>query len=503
MNHVKKYKKYQLWLESHSILMIFIASFLFALIGLWIGMQQSVWFDEAYSIMVANTSIGQLINLTAVDTHPPLYYIVLKLWASIFGWSELALRSLSVIASASAVFVGLLLIRRLFDVRSALITIPFVMLAPFLLRYAFEIRMYALASLICISATFVLILAIESKNKMRQWILYSIYAVLVAIGVYTLYYTVLLWLAHFVYLVWLTKKNKQACIRSPWLLAYAGSIVLFLPWMPTFISQISNGALAPISQPLTVENLLGIVSFQFLYRPFWQLDAIWSLVFIALISGLIYLGIKAKKKKKKPEKKYILLLLAYFLIPIIILTIVSIFRPMYVERYLAHVSIAMILLSAVIVAIANRNGKLITRLLSIAVFSILFAGTVRLVEVGNFNFQRLQTPQIDSAVASIDCSDGQTVLAADPYVAIELSFYLSDSCDMRFFSETAELSGGYAPLSNSPKRVFDPASELSGIDKITYVYYGEPKLNMPVDLSQVSTLSFDSLNVDSYQSKDR
>ena len=60
MNHVKKYKKYQLWLESHSILMIFIASFLFALIGLWIGMQQSVWFDEAYSIIVANTVLYTL-----------------------------------------------------------------------------------------------------------------------------------------------------------------------------------------------------------------------------------------------------------------------------------------------------------------------------------------------------------------------------------------------------------------------------------------------------------
>ena len=42
-------------------------------IGLWIGLRQSVWFDEAYSIMVAKQSMGEAIRLTALDTHPPLY----------------------------------------------------------------------------------------------------------------------------------------------------------------------------------------------------------------------------------------------------------------------------------------------------------------------------------------------------------------------------------------------------------------------------------------------
>ena len=55
-------------------------------IGLWIGLRQSVWFDEAYSIMVAKQSVGEAIRLTALDTHPPLYYLFLKAWACLFGW---------------------------------------------------------------------------------------------------------------------------------------------------------------------------------------------------------------------------------------------------------------------------------------------------------------------------------------------------------------------------------------------------------------------------------
>ena len=37
-------------------------------ISLWIGLQQSVWFDEAYSIYVAKQPLGQLIQLVAADT---------------------------------------------------------------------------------------------------------------------------------------------------------------------------------------------------------------------------------------------------------------------------------------------------------------------------------------------------------------------------------------------------------------------------------------------------
>ena len=77
-----------------------------AALSLWIGLRQSVWFDEAYSIMVAKRSASEIIRLSALDTHPSLYYLILKIWANVFGWSELALRSLSVIFYGASIAVA-------------------------------------------------------------------------------------------------------------------------------------------------------------------------------------------------------------------------------------------------------------------------------------------------------------------------------------------------------------------------------------------------------------
>lgn len=489
------------WVEKHHALVITIGVFLFMALSLWIGLRQSVWFDEAYSILVAKLPLGELLHMTALDTHPPLYYILLHGWAQIFGWGEVALRSFSVIAAGGAVAIGVLLVRRLFGVRAALITLPFVVFAPFLLRYGFEIRMYALASLICIAATYLLVAAQEGKNRTQQWLLYGGYAALVVLGVYTLYYTALVWIAHLVWLIWSTKKDKKPLMKSPWIVAYAGSVLLFLPWLPTFLSQVSNGALAPISQPLTVDNLLGIVSFQFLYQPVWQLNALWSLVFVGLVAAIVVLTVKAMPFVKKNEWRSLALLFAYFMVPIVILTLVSIFRPMYVERYLAHVTLGMTLLVGVLIAFALRDGKRVTKLLAVTVLVISIAGTAQLLQVGNYNFQRLQRPDVKMASETIDCQDGQTVLAADPYTAIELSYYLPADCDLRFYSETASLSGGYAPLSDSPKRVQDPASEFKTQSDLTYVYYDAAKLEMPSYLREVQTVGIGPLHIATFSAE--
>lgn len=463
-------------------------------ISLAIGLHQSVWFDEAYSIILAKQSTAELLHLTAIDVHPPLYYLLLKGWAAIFGWSEVALRSFSVSAMGSAILVGALLVKKLFGVRAALITLPFIIFAPFLLRYGFEIRMYALASLIGVAATYVLISALQANDKQRQWRLYLLYALLVAIGVYTLYYMVLLWLAHLAWLVWMAKKNKQPILRTPWLVALCSSVVLFLPWLPTLVSQVGSGALAAISQPLTIDNLIGVVSFMFVYQPTWQLSALMSLVIVFVIIALIVLLQRVWKSTDEKQHSYLLLLVLYVLSPIVILMLVSLVKPMYVERYLSHVIIAGSMLVGVVVALAltQKPTKRIVAM-SVGLLAAMLIGVAQLVNVGNYNFQRLQIPAVKEIASTIkDCGKDTTVFAADPYTAIELAYYLPD-CEIRFYSETLELRGGYAPLSNSTLHVTNPESELANSKKLVYVYYDEQKLKMPDTLSEVSNISIGQL----------
>ena len=37
-----------------------------------------IWFDEGFSINLINNSFTDIILFTALDVHPPLYYLILK-----------------------------------------------------------------------------------------------------------------------------------------------------------------------------------------------------------------------------------------------------------------------------------------------------------------------------------------------------------------------------------------------------------------------------------------
>ena len=462
-------------------------------ISLLVGLVHSVWFDEAYSIMLAKRPVGDLLYLTGIDTHPPFYYLLLKVWASIFGWSEVALRSLSVLAMGGAALIGILLVKRVFGVRTAMMTLPFVILAPFLLRYGFEIRMYALASLIGIAATYTLIIALESRGR-RQWLFYICYAALVALGVFTLYYTVLLWITHVIWLIWRTVREGKPVLKQKWWLAYVGSIVLFLPWLPTFLKQIGNGALAPISQQMTTENMIGIVSFWFLYQPAWQLNGISSLVIVAIITTIVYIVVQAFRNVSVMQKQFYILFAFYAGMPVGLIALISLFRPMYVERYLAHVLIGFGLFLGVSVWLAFQKQPQRVRLLALSLIAVSFYGAVHVAASGNYNFQRLQLPQTREVAEFIGCSKDRPILAADPYVAIELSYYITH-CDIYFYSDTAELKGGYAPLAYSSLRVANPAEKFKETNKLTYVYYDKSQLSLPSRLQANKDITFGPLHV--------
>ena len=190
------------------------------LIAWVIGSQQSVWFDEAYSVRLARQSWQQLLALTSVDTHPPLYYMILKLWGSLGQWHDGWLRLYSILCYGASIIIGGAVVKQLFHRRVALGVMPFLLLSPLMLRYGFEIRMYAMAMLIGILATYLLVRARQRPGWSWWWCGYML---LVAAGMMTLYYMVLVWLAHAVWLLVDELRHRKAGVswfgalrRAPW-----------------------------------------------------------------------------------------------------------------------------------------------------------------------------------------------------------------------------------------------------------------------------------------------
>lgn len=416
---------------------------------------QSIWFDEGYSIIIAQKPIDQLLALTAVDAHPPFYYLLLKGWAGVFGWGEFALRSLSAGAAAATVGVTLLLIRRLFTARVALVTLPFLIIAPFFLRYGYEVRMYALVGLIGVLATWVLVRAATS-GRTRWWVGY---AVLVALGMYTLYMSVVIWLAHLAWLTVGTLRHKQPVFRQKWLIAYIGAVVLFVPYLPTFINQTLHSALPGIGGPLTIEKLSGILGLMLSYTPSWQIGGLLSLGLLTVVGLGIYLAVFIRKQSAAGQRQNLQLMFFCVSVPLGFYILISLLpRPFFIDRYMAHVAVFIYALLGIIVALGWRSGKRITAtLFGGLVIGLLLVGVLRLQDMGNFNFERMQLPMMAELRQSIICNRATSIVADDPYTYIDSHYYFT-GCDLRFYAaQPVANKGGYAPLQNSPDRLASSA----------------------------------------------
>src|SRR3989344_7952105 len=90
--------------------MIYLIVFLAALIRL-VALKQSLWLDEAIGAIAARdySYTGILTDFIIADNHSPLYYLTLKAWTSIFGYSEIAIRFPSVLFGIGTIWFAYLI----------------------------------------------------------------------------------------------------------------------------------------------------------------------------------------------------------------------------------------------------------------------------------------------------------------------------------------------------------------------------------------------------------
>ncbi len=439
------------------------------IVAMLLGMSQSTWFDESYSIMLARRPLAELFALTAADAHPPFYYLFLKAWGSVFGWSEFALRASSALCGSLAVGVIALLLRRLFSAKVALATLPFIILAPFVLRYDYEIRMYALVMLIGVTATWVMVLA----RQKRQVVWWALYAGLVALGMYTLYMSAVFWLAHLAWLVWRDYREKVSIWYKPYLVAYAAAAVAFLPWVPTVLAQLDSSALPPYMTRVTLTELTNILTMFVTFRPSWGTNLLITLGLLFLSGLFLWVSWGVWRRVSPRYRSGLVLLLLCFVTAIIFYAIISLppNPPRFMERYMMHVGIFFYALIGVTTVLAWRYGDRLQSMLFAGLYAgMIISGVVSLALTGNYNFQRLQAVQAQSIQREYGCAD-TTYVTAGPFGYIDMR-YEFEHCDLRFYyGDDTYFTGGYAPVNGSHDRI--SSSETLTAQRIIFSYYDD------------------------------
>ncbi|MFL6623375.1 MAG: glycosyltransferase family 39 protein [Sulfurifustis sp.] len=208
-----------------------------ALLRLLFLAEHSYWVDELFSIEFARQSIPEIIRVAATqDAHPPLYYVLLSLWMSWFGESEMATRSLSVVLGVLFVGVVFGLGTVLYGRRVGILAGVLSAGASFAIYYAQEARMYTLLAFLAVLSTFFLWKACGRATIGRL----SAYVLTATLLVYTHNYGLFMVAAHAAYVgslliadeAWRRENLKK------WFVVGAVVAALYLPWMVVLTGQI-------------------------------------------------------------------------------------------------------------------------------------------------------------------------------------------------------------------------------------------------------------------------
>ena len=208
---------------------------------------QSLWADEGNSVVLARAGLAEIAARTALDIHPPLYYWLLHGWTTLFGDTEVAVRSLSAFLSLLLVAVIFRLGKRLLEARAGLAAAFIAAVSPFQVYFAQETRMYTLLALLGAltvwSATELLPLRSPRSPLARSpWLL--LFILNATLGLYTHYafpvvlaVTVLGGWLH----IWHTRHQGHAARRAlGWLICHLVPLILYLPWLPIAWRQLTT-----------------------------------------------------------------------------------------------------------------------------------------------------------------------------------------------------------------------------------------------------------------------
>jgi len=286
----------------------------------------SVWGDEAFSAVLSQKSVPQIISIIIRDTSPPLYNLTEHFWFKLFGNSEVAIRALSFLYFLIAVLFVYKIGSYLWNKNAGLIAALLTFLNPFFFIYAFEGRMYSLLAA-TVTASFYFFL-----SKKWKW-----YVVATTLALYTHHFAIF---AVFTQGLWFLKEfffGKRKVAYSI-LKSFALVAVLYSPWILPLYGQtkmVGGGFWLGTPTLVDLRNLI----YNYLAEGIKH----------RLAQPALYLAFAIVILRRwLADKEKSLVLLSWFFVPIVLTWVVSQkFQSIFFDRYLLYtIPAAMLLLGS-------------------------------------------------------------------------------------------------------------------------------------------------------------
>jgi len=304
---------------------------------------ESLWRDEVDTIRFAFVSFDQLLgNLTRAGFNGPLYHLLMRGWLTLAGVNDFAVRYFSLLCGVAQTAMIFALTRRLFGRRAAVIAMGLSAIAPALIWYGAEGKMYTLQPLLIATALYALRRATLGAPPSARW--WSVFIVATSLGYYTHLLTPLfLPVAGVFALSWLPQTRRH------WKGATLALTLCTLPYLPLVAWQLPlwlQGAdSGHPAYPLDVMalSLLYNWSIGLSSRPPFDIGAPTIWLGILSFGGMAIIGIAAAYRRRQWS---MIGVVAWLALPTLLVFLVSTRVPVFQPRYLLWCAPALYVLAA-------------------------------------------------------------------------------------------------------------------------------------------------------------
>lgn len=276
----------------------------------------SLWGDEAFTAVATMSNFSRMMEVVLKDTHPPLYYFFLFPWIRVFGHSEAAIRSLSVLLYLGTLAAVYFITRQLTkNKKTAWLAALLTLANPFLFTFAFEGRMYMIMVFFVVWSFYFL-----AKNHLWGQVLTA------AAAMYSQHYAALVIMWQFCWHLLTTPNFKKNWFKifKPYLLIG----LLYLPWLyPLYrqVTMVSGGFW--LGRP----QLKDLTTLYFKYA--WGGETFMWQKYLPLLAIAILLF-----KKWRQQLKHNLFLTGWVIAPVLIAFVISLGKTsIFYDRYLIFI----------------------------------------------------------------------------------------------------------------------------------------------------------------------
>lgn len=142
----------------------------------------SLWSDELYSMLSVHpdNSIYEMLYLQRKD-QPPLYFVVLRVWTTVFGFNDFSARTLSILIGILSVYSIGLVTKIIFNARTGLVAALLTAFSFTQVEHSLEARFYGLLFLLITFSVYTYYL-VTKKDSLFHIVLHAFVCALVMLA---------------------------------------------------------------------------------------------------------------------------------------------------------------------------------------------------------------------------------------------------------------------------------------------------------------------------------